>query len=58
MIRVFFTNLGWYSDKKFYTIETAFEYVKEKCYEANFIKNDKIIGFWTFSDGLVIKENE
>lgn len=52
MIRVFFTNLGWFSDKEFETLDEARAYAREKCFDVTFMKDGNVIASWGIIGGF------
>jgi hypothetical protein len=57
MIKIYYIDLGWYSDKEFLTINDAIEHAKLKCHSCIFETNESIlIGIWSIYKGY--EENE
>jgi hypothetical protein len=52
MIRVFWTNHGYYSQEEFTNLDDAVAYVRTKCFEAAFHQDDRVLAGWSPIGGL------
>jgi len=49
--KVFWTNMGWYSQEEFGTLADALAYGKSKCFEFAVHHNDNVVAAWSVFGG-------
>lgn len=51
-IAIYWSNLGWYADQSFVTLEQALSFARSRGYECAFHQNGECIGAWSFLSGF------